>query len=265
MVTHHPLHGSGPCGRLRRTRGRCGSLILHRMTLSFTTPRRFDRRTRRKHMQTGRRSAWCMALATLYLLPYSTPGLAQESSSTDTSSAQTLTTIHNFNGTDGYLPFAALTQATDVNLYGTTYYGGASGSGNLFKVTTAGRLKTAYSFCSESDCADGEYTYAVPVQGTDGDFCGTAYLGGANDQGTVFKLSPSGTLTTLHSFDGTDAPSLWWGWFKPPMGPSTEQRTWADLRAMDRSSESLPAVSSPYCTAFAPRVVARTAKTPSRR
>ena len=145
-----------------------------------------------------------MALAALYLLTYSAPGLAQESPSTDISSAQTLTTIHNFNGTDGHLPFAALAQATDGNLYGTTYYGGAGGSGNVFKVSPTGTLKTAYSFCSERDCADGEYSYAVPVQGTDGNFYGTTYVGGANDQGTVFKLSPSGTLTTLHSFDGTD-------------------------------------------------------------
>src|SRR5215469_8401949 len=82
--------------------------------------------------------------------------------------AQTLTTIHSFNGTDGKLPFAALAQATDGNLYGTTYYGGANSSGNVFKVNPAGTLKTAYSLCSQSDCADGEYTYAVPVQGTDG-------------------------------------------------------------------------------------------------
>src|SRR5215469_9742458 len=118
--------------------------------------------------------------------------------------AQTLTTIHSFNGTDGKLPFAALSQATDGNLYGTTYYGGASSSGNVFKVNPAGTLKTAYSLCSQSDCADGEYSYAVPVQGTDGNLYGTTYLGGANDQGTVFKLSVSGTLTTLHSFEGPD-------------------------------------------------------------
>ena len=44
----------------------------------------------------------------------------------------------------------------------------------------------------------------MPVQGTDGNLYGTTYVGGANDQGTIFKLSTSGTLTTLHSFDGTD-------------------------------------------------------------
>ena len=159
-----------------------------------------------------RPSSWG-ALVALYLLAYGMPAFAQESGATgfgskapadSSSSTQTFTTIHSFNGTDGHLPYAALSQATDGNLYGTTYYGGASYSGNVFKVNTAGTLKTLYSFCYQSDCADGEYTYAVPVQGTDGNFYGTTYLGGANDEGTVFKLSPSGTLTTLHSFDGTD-------------------------------------------------------------
>src|SRR5215469_14813170 len=48
--------------------------------------------------------------------------------------AQTFTTIHSFYGTDGKLPFAALSRETDGNLYGTTYFGGASSSGNVFKV-----------------------------------------------------------------------------------------------------------------------------------
>lgn len=174
-----------------------------------------------KARRSVRKSAWCMALSALCLSAHWAPAFAQESDLTgvndvgaaadasshlapDGLSAQTFTSIHSFDGTDGKLPFAALSQATDGNLYGTTYYGGASASGNVFKITPAGTLKTVYSLCSESDCADGEYTYAAPVQGTDGDFYGTTYLGGANDQGTVFKLSPSGTLTTLHSFHGTD-------------------------------------------------------------
>ncbi|HEY6292936.1 MAG TPA: choice-of-anchor tandem repeat GloVer-containing protein [Terriglobia bacterium] len=168
-----------------------------------------------------RKAAWYIALAALCLLARRAPAVAQGSDlsgvsdagtapsasshpAQETLSAQTFATIHSFDGTDGELPYAAMSQATDGNLYGTTYYGGASSSGNVFKITTAGTLTTPYSFCSESDCADGEYTYAAPVQGTDGNFYGTTYLGGANDQGTIFKLSPSGALTTLHSFDGTD-------------------------------------------------------------
>jgi uncharacterized repeat protein (TIGR03803 family) len=168
-----------------------------------------------------RKSGWYIAFAALFLLVHRPSAFAQGSDLTgmsdagaaasapshpaqDILSAQTFTTIHSFDGTDGKLPFAALSQATDGNLYGTTYYGGANGSGNVFKITTAGTLTTAYSFCSRSGCADGEYSYAAPAQGTDGSFYGTTYLGGANGWGTVFKITPSGTLTSLHSFDSTD-------------------------------------------------------------
>jgi uncharacterized repeat protein (TIGR03803 family) len=119
-------------------------------------------------------------------------------------SAQTFTTLHSFDGTDGTLSFAGLVQATNGNLYGTTYYGGTANSGEVFEISPRGTLTTLYSFCSQSDCSDGEYTYAVPIQATDGNFYGTTYLGGAHDHGTVFKLTPSGTLTTLYSFNGTD-------------------------------------------------------------
>jgi uncharacterized repeat protein (TIGR03803 family) len=118
--------------------------------------------------------------------------------------AQTFTTVHSFDGTDGHLSFAGLIQATNGNLYGTTYYGGAKDSGEVFEITPGGTLTTPYSFCSKSGCTDGEYTYAVPVQGTDGNFYGTTYLGGSKELGTVFKITPSGKQTTLHSFEGAD-------------------------------------------------------------
>ncbi len=118
--------------------------------------------------------------------------------------AQTFTTLHSFDGTDGRLSFAGLVQATNGNLYGTTYYGGAKDSGEVFEITPGGMLTTLHSFCSKSGCADGEYTYAVPIQGTDGNFYGTTYLGGSKELGTVFKITPSGKLTTLHTFDGAD-------------------------------------------------------------
>ena len=68
----------------------------------------------------------------------------------------------------------------------------------------AQNFTTLYRFCSLTNCSDGEYLYAGLIQGTDGNFYGTTTFGGANGQGTVFRITPDGTLTTLHSFAGTD-------------------------------------------------------------
>jgi len=116
----------------------------------------------------------------------------------------TLTMLHSFDDTDGYYPWGGLVQAINGDFYGTTVYGGANsscagGCGTVFKMTPQGVLTTLYSFCSQANCADGEYPYAGLVQATDGNFYGTTYAG-ANGGGTVFKISQSGTLTTLYSF-----------------------------------------------------------------
>jgi uncharacterized repeat protein (TIGR03803 family) len=98
-----------------------------------------------------------------------------------------------------------LTQGTDGNFYGTTVNDGANGNaGTVFKITPAGTLKTIYSFCSQTGCSDGQYPYAGLVQGTDGNFYGTTLSGGTAHYGTVFKITPTGTLTTLHRFIHTD-------------------------------------------------------------
>ena len=117
-----------------------------------------------------------------------------------------LTTLHSFDGADGSNPAAVLMQASDGNLYGTTEAGGANGNyGTVFKITPTGTLTTLYSFCSQSGCADGALPRAGLVQASDGDFYGTTAFGGANYyEGTVFKITPNGTLPTLHSFDGAD-------------------------------------------------------------
>ncbi|HUI44248.1 MAG TPA: choice-of-anchor tandem repeat GloVer-containing protein [Terriglobia bacterium] len=116
-----------------------------------------------------------------------------------TLTAQTFTTLHSFDGTDGEVPWAVL-QANDGNLYGTTELGGTNDVGTVFKITPSGTLTTVYSFCSQSGCTDGEAPSAPLVQATDGNFYGATYDGGANGDGTVFKITPSGTLTTLYSF-----------------------------------------------------------------
>jgi uncharacterized repeat protein (TIGR03803 family) len=119
-------------------------------------------------------------------------------------SAQTFHTLHSFKGTEGANPYAGLVQGTDGNLYGTTIDGGAYGSGNVFKITLGGKVTSLYDFCSQPNCTDGEYPVTILVEGTDGNFYGTAQSGGTSNYGTVFKITPSGTLTTLHSFSGAD-------------------------------------------------------------
>jgi uncharacterized repeat protein (TIGR03803 family) len=122
------------------------------------------------------------------------------------SSGGTLTTLHSFDhtagGTDGAYPYAGLVQATDGDFYGTTLYGGTYNDGTVFKISPGGTLMTLWSFCSESQCADGGYPYAGLVQATDGNFYGTTADGGAVGKGTVFQITPGGTLTTIYSFGG---------------------------------------------------------------
>ena len=72
------------------------------------------------------------------------------------SSAQTLTTLHNFTGPEGDGPYyAPLVLGRDGNYYGTTYLGGANSSGNVFKMTPSGTVTNLYSFCSQPLCTDG--------------------------------------------------------------------------------------------------------------
>jgi uncharacterized repeat protein (TIGR03803 family) len=120
--------------------------------------------------------------------------------------AQTFTVVHSFNQTDGLNPFGAVAQATNGYLYGTTELGGAHVAGTVFKMSPDGALTTLYSFCSQSGCTDGFGPVAALIQATDGNFYGTTFPGGdvGGSYGTVFKITPSGTLTTLHTFDVTD-------------------------------------------------------------
>ncbi|MFY9742194.1 MAG: choice-of-anchor tandem repeat GloVer-containing protein [Candidatus Sulfotelmatobacter sp.] len=120
----------------------------------------------------------------------------------------TLTTIYSFctatNCTDGASPIAGMILATNGNLYGTTSSGGAHASGTVFEMGSNDKLTTLYSFCSQTNCTDGADPVAELIQGTDGNFYGTTYEGGTNGYGTVFRITPTGRLTTLHSFGGTD-------------------------------------------------------------
>lgn len=139
-----------------------------------------------------------------------------------------LNTLYSFcsltSCTDGALPNAGLVQGLNGNFYGTTMLGGggtttsickpyyydppAGGCGTVFEITPAGKLTTLYIFCSESNCADGDIPSAGLTLGFDGNFYGTAYGGGIVNAnlcitpgcGTIFRMSQTGTLTTLYKF-----------------------------------------------------------------
>lgn len=109
-------------------------------------------------------------------------------------------TLASFNGAiTGQWPRGSLLQATDGNLYGMTQGGGSSSDGVIFKCTTAGVLSALVNFTG----ANGANTfYGTLIQATDGNLYGTTSNGGVNSDGTLFKCTLAGALTTLVSFNG---------------------------------------------------------------
>ena len=127
----------------------------------------------------------------------------QQETTPSTPPSVTFTTLVTFNGTNGANPGLSPIQGTDGNLYGGTAGGGEYGQGVLFKMTPSGTLTVLYNFCAESGCPDGKGG-APEVLGSDGNLYGSTGGGGASNDGTIFKFTEHGTLTTLHSFDRTD-------------------------------------------------------------
>lgn len=119
------------------------------------------------------------------------------------SQSQTLNTLVTFDGSNGAVrDNSRVIQGSDGNFYGTTQQGGAYNAGTFFSLTPGGTVTVLYSFCAQVNCADGGEPSSGLIQGTDGNFYGTTQTGGTNGNpgGTVFKVTPSGVLTTLYSF-----------------------------------------------------------------
>jgi uncharacterized repeat protein (TIGR03803 family) len=110
--------------------------------------------------------------------------------------------LYSFTGgADGEYPNSGLIADGEGNLYGTTGLGGASGKGVVFKLTPAGVETVLHSFTGG---ADGGEPWGRLLQDSQGNFYGATYVGGSGllSFGTLFMLSPSGVLTTLHTFTG---------------------------------------------------------------
>jgi uncharacterized repeat protein (TIGR03803 family) len=116
-----------------------------------------------------------------------------------------LTTLVSFDGPNGAGPVAGLALGTDGNFYGTTQ-GGGSGGGAVFKLSPGGALTTLASFAS-FDNVNGAAPQAALTLGKDGNFYGTTSEAGQYGFGTIFQITPDGTLTTLASFNGTNGAS----------------------------------------------------------
>jgi uncharacterized repeat protein (TIGR03803 family) len=148
-------------------------------------------------------------------------GLTNQGTVFKMTSDGTLITLASFTGTNGRFPYAGLIQGNDGNFYGTTADGGTNNTtagggtnndGTIFQITSDGVLKTLVNF----NGTNGAIPEAALVQGNDGNFYGTTYEGGdlslnfGSGYGTVFKMTPDGTLTTLVDFNETNGanPSL---------------------------------------------------------
>ena len=141
----------------------------------------------------------------LFLLPVLIAGLGLIPAGRVT--AQTFTILHSFTGgNDGIFPRAGLILSGNT-LYGTTFGGGSSGNGTLFKVNTNG---TGFTILHSFTATPG---FPSPPTNSDGagpsaglvlsgnTLYGTAFNGGSSGVGTVFAVHTNGTgFTTLHSF-----------------------------------------------------------------
>jgi uncharacterized repeat protein (TIGR03803 family) len=110
----------------------------------------------------------------------------------------TLTVLHTFTGTPDGSGSGQLVQYTDGNFYGVTTKGGANNYGAVFKITPTGKLTILYSFDNTDNFYNPNYGLTV---GADGNFYGTTGSNsGAGYPGTVFKITPAGVATVLHTF-----------------------------------------------------------------
>jgi uncharacterized repeat protein (TIGR03803 family) len=122
-----------------------------------------------------------------------------------------LTTLYSFcsqaSCADGWEPMGSLVQGTNGNFYGTTPTSSfaiqnicEAQCGTIFEITPSGKFTNLYTFCSQPNCTDGYFVSQSLSQGADGNFYGTTFHGGANGGGTIFKITPTGTLTTIYNF-----------------------------------------------------------------
>jgi uncharacterized repeat protein (TIGR03803 family) len=112
-----------------------------------------------------------------------------------------ITILRQLNGSvDGQYPYGELTKGADGNFYGVTSSGGTNTYGTIFKITPTGAYTVLKNF---NISTDGSNPRGHLVLAADGNFYGMTYGGGQYGYGTIFKITPGGTFTTIHSLNKT--------------------------------------------------------------
>lgn len=132
--------------------------------------------------------------------------------------AGVVTILHSFGDgsvtNDGLFPQAGLVEGTDGNFYGTTSCGGSTinpssidGYGTIFRITPTGSVTILHNFLDGSVEYDGNDSLSALTLGSDGNFYGTLPFGGTAGKGVIFKMTPEGAITLLHSFSDGSVPN----------------------------------------------------------
>lgn len=111
------------------------------------------------------------------------------------------TVLYNFTNPN-VVPISTLQLDSAGNIYGVAS-GGVNFAGLVFKLDTSNNYSVLYAFCALANCLDGEQPVSGLLKDGTGNLYGTTTFGGASNLGTVFKLSPDGVETVLHSFSGS--------------------------------------------------------------
>jgi uncharacterized repeat protein (TIGR03803 family) len=113
----------------------------------------------------------------------------------------TIATLYAFTGgSDGANPYDAVAIGADASLYGTASQGGDNGQGTVFKLAPDGTFTVLHGFVG--DASDGGYPVAGLARAPDGSYYGTTFFGGAQNAGTIFSVTPSGTYALVYAFSG---------------------------------------------------------------
>lgn len=127
-------------------------------------------------------------------------GLTNEGTIFQVTLAGALTTTVSFSSVNGFGPTGVI-RGPGSDFYGTTDLGGTRNEGSIFRVTPTGVLDNLVTFNGAN--GDGP-TDLIKARGHDTNLYGTTSYGGSLDNGTIFKMTPAGALTTLYSFSGND-------------------------------------------------------------